>query len=1030
VGLGEGLDEYNPTTGIFTHYRHLANDPQSLGSGNVNCILEDHQGRLWVGTQNGLDLLDKKTEKFIHYRYESGNPKSLSNNFIWNIYEDHAGVIWIAAGYPFFKRNPLDGSGLNRMNPDGSFTHYLHDPKDPNSLISNSVRAMFEDSRGVFWIGTSGDGLHTMDRKTGRFERYPYNPKKPDQLSRPPLKKDKFAFDNDQVTFITEDPSGSIWMGTMWSGLNRYDTATKKITHYEGSNGFPDSSGWNAYVSRDGILWISTQQNNLFRVGPFAKTINNMNHGVPTASFLEDKDGFLWAGTDGNGLLQFDVQGKLVRHFQEPGILKYKFIENRVNCLSQSSKDSIWLGTGDDNPVIFNTITKQFYSFSLGLNIRDLNRSGIWSIFRDKEGFRWFATGHGIVRYSDKDGSLKRYRPDEKDSGSIGANRTISFLEDRSGGFWVGTVEAGVNRLNRQTDHFRHYLPGLNGICLYQDTKGTIWAGTNNGLFQYNEQEDRFFPFFDPQSEFNTELIFSIIEDNAKNLWVTTRSAILKLNPERDKILVYASKFGIPRGSISANAIYKTREGKILIGNDHGFYSFFPEELDKAAPPSEIIITGLFINNRLVLPGQKSPLQRPVEELEDLILQYDQNNFAFNFASIDYQAPEKIKYYTMLEGYDDTWREAVGEKSSYYFNVSSGRKYIFHVKAINLDGEEIHKTVTIQINPPWWETWWFRITAIFFAAAMLYGLQYRSRHLKKRNILLEHKVMQRTDELNNSLAELKTTQDQLIQAEKMASLGELTSGIAHEIKNPLNFINNFSEINLELITEIEEKTPTTDEPSQAEISPIIKTLKKNSEKINHHSKRIDGIVKGMLQHSRLGNANKEPVNINTLCDESLKLAYHGFRAKEKTFSASFETRFDPDLPMVMVMPQDLGRVLLNLMNNAFYAVNEKKIRNSSQSTADDPQAESSYNPTVIVSTRRSGDKLIITISDNGMGIPPEIINKIFQPFFTTKPTGEGTGLGLSMSYDIISKSHGGEIRAKSKVDVGTDFEIILPIQQN
>jgi len=282
--------------------------------------------------------------------------------------------------------------------------------------------------------------------------------------------------------------------------------------------------------------------------------------------------------------------------------------------------------------------------------------------------------------------------------------------------------------------------------------------------------------------------------------------------------------------------------------------------------------------------------------------------------------------------------------------------------------------------------------------------------------------------LNNSLAELKVTQNQLIQAEKMASLGELTSGIAHEIKNPLNFIKNFCELNMELIAEIEEdQIRNLDGNNQAAVESIIKTLKKNSEKINHHGNRIDGIVRGMLQHSRLGNATREPVNINSLCDDSLKLAYNGFKAKEKTFDASFETRFDPEIPSLMAVPQDMGRVLLNLINNAFYAVHDRKKQQHPGSLNEKLQADSLYKPTVVVSTKKCDNKILITVSDNGRGIPSGIINKIFQPFFTTKPTGEGTGLGLSMSYDIITKGHNGEIRVKSEEGTGTDFEILFPV---
>ena len=282
--------------------------------------------------------------------------------------------------------------------------------------------------------------------------------------------------------------------------------------------------------------------------------------------------------------------------------------------------------------------------------------------------------------------------------------------------------------------------------------------------------------------------------------------------------------------------------------------------------------------------------------------------------------------------------------------------------------------------------------------------------------------------IEKAYQELQTTQDQLVQREKMASLGELTSGIAHEIKNPLNFINNFCELNMELITEIEEQQiPNPDKENQDQLNSLINTLKNNSAKINQHGKRIDGIVKGMLQHSQTGSITKEAVNINSLCDESLRLAYHGFRAKEKNFSASFETRFDPDLPDTMVIPQDLGRVMINLINNAFYTVNEKKKKYQSDESPDTPEMESLYKPSVVVSTKKIENKICITVSDNGMGIPTRINNKIFQPFFTTKPTGEGTGLGLSMSYDIIVKSHGGELRAKSNEGLGTDFEIVLPV---
>ncbi len=284
--------------------------------------------------------------------------------------------------------------------------------------------------------------------------------------------------------------------------------------------------------------------------------------------------------------------------------------------------------------------------------------------------------------------------------------------------------------------------------------------------------------------------------------------------------------------------------------------------------------------------------------------------------------------------------------------------------------------------------------------------------LALQNETLEKQVAERTSALQQSLENLKSTQAQLIQSEKMASLGELTAGIAHEIQNPLNFVNNFSEVNKEMI---EEATEEIDKGNVDEVKNILIDIKDNSEKINHHGKRADAIVKGMLQHSKQTKGIKEPTDINALCDEYLRLSYHGMRAKAKNFNADIKTEFDDSIGKINIVPQDIGRVLLNIINNAFYATNERK------KTADE-----NYKPFVSVQTKKINDKVEIKVVDNGNGIPQNIIDKIFQPFFTTKPTGQGTGLGLSLSYDII-KAHGGEIKVETKEGEGSEFVIQLLI---
>jgi signal transduction histidine kinase len=277
----------------------------------------------------------------------------------------------------------------------------------------------------------------------------------------------------------------------------------------------------------------------------------------------------------------------------------------------------------------------------------------------------------------------------------------------------------------------------------------------------------------------------------------------------------------------------------------------------------------------------------------------------------------------------------------------------------------------------------------------------------------KNEIEQQKKQVEESMEQLQSTQSQLIQAEKMASLGELTAGIAHEIQNPLNFVNNFAEVNTELIHELKKEIEPAGIISANE---LIEDIKTNSEKITHHGNRADAIVKGMLQHSRKTSGQKELTDINALCDEYLRLSYHGLKAKDKSFNAEFETNFDAALAPISIIPQDIGRVILNLINNAFYAVNARQKM----------EQDSGYKPLVTLTTSKQGDQVVIEVADNGTGMPEQVKEKIFQPFFTTKPTGEGTGLGLSLSYDIVTKGHGGSINVSTSTNQGTVFSVQLP----
>jgi len=313
----------------------------------------------------------------------------------------------------------------------------------------------------------------------------------------------------------------------------------------------------------------------------------------------------------------------------------------------------------------------------------------------------------------------------------------------------------------------------------------------------------------------------------------------------------------------------------------------------------------------------------------------------------------------------------------------------------------------------------------FITIATTFFIAYK-REQKGKNLVNVQKK-----EIETTLSELKSTQAQLIHSEKMASLGELTAGIAHEIQNPLNFVNNFSDVNRELIEELKNEKSNLKSEEQHE---ILNDIDQNLEKISFHGRRADAIVRGMLQHSRTSSGQKELTDINALADEYLRLAYHGLRAKDKSFNAKLETDFDPSVGRINIVAQDIGRVILNLINNAFYAISDKaKLQSANLPT---PQGvlrtgQADYDPQVIIQTKRmsgktNGERVEISVSDNGNGIPKNIVDKIFQPFFTTKPTGEGTGLGLSLAHEIV-KAHGGELKVETKEGEGTKFIIVIPI---
>ena len=1024
---GQGLDRFDPSTNTFKHYRHDPQDPNSLSNDMVSAILVDHLGNIWVGTDEGLDLLDPETGNFLHYRHKENDSTSLSHNVVRSLYEDRSGVLWIGTGFAY-DPDSKEG-GLNRFDREsGSFQRYVHDPKNPGSLISNKVRAILEDSHGNFWVGTDGDGLHSMDRETGEFTRYTHDPNQPNKLSRPPLDG---VFDH--ITFLLEDKAGKIWMGLENAGLRKFDPITHSITQFgnetkdfkflvnnEDWKSFARSNSvWCAYASDDGLLWMSTQSSSNFY------KIDLNNNYIPSypddaiiggvRSFLEESPSVFWKATSTNGLVREDPEAGTSKRYVHDPKNKNSISDNNINSIFKDHLGQLWIGT-DFGLNKFDPFSETFTQYLPDAeDPESISDGNITVIYEDSKFNLWLGTEGGLVLMNQNTGSFLHYRNIPADQTSLSGNILTSLVEDEQGYLWIGVIDngAGINRFEPITQTFKRYLEGLAVISLLVDDRNVLWAGTSGGLYRYDKETDLF------ENANITSSITEVINDLDDNLWLHTTDGIIKYDQQFGNTIQYGEQNGVH--GIDEYATYgipyRKSDGTIFIGGwgiIYGFHAFHPDKLWISRDTSRLYSTDFLINGESALTGNGINPGEFVKGSSDINLKHNQNVFAIQFTGIDYRNPGSNRLLYMLENYDSNWMITNGERPASYFKVPPG-EYIFRIKAQNSSsGIWSEKNINLTIFPPWWATWW---AYCIYTLVLAIGIWFVHRYQKARVIRSEREKAQRKElaqakEIEKAYDKLQTTQSQLIQSEKMASLGELTAGIAHEIQNPLNFVNNFSEVNKELLVEMNEEIQ---KGNFDEVKALAKYVTDNEEKITFHGKRADTIVKGMLQHSRSSSGIKEPTDINALADEYLRLAYHGLRARDKSFNAKFETAFEEGIGKVNVIPQDIGRVILNLITNAFYAVNER--RNLEQK---------GYEPTVTVSTKKENNKVIVTVQDNGKGIPDSVKKKIFQPFFTTKPTGQGTGLGLSMSYDIVTKGHGGKLAVESEIDKGTTFTISLP----
>jgi signal transduction histidine kinase/ligand-binding sensor domain-containing protein len=1008
-----GLHCLDTKTGTFKHFSNKPNDLNSLSSAAINSILKDKKGILWVGTSSGLNRLeDINTGKFTRFQHNNNIQYSLSNDDINILYEDKKGILWIGTK-----------GGLNRFDSaNEQFKKYSNEPNNPNSLINDKVKAIFEDSKGSFWVSTEGDGLHTMNRANGVFQRHTYDPLQPNKLSGPPLKAGRDY--TDVKAFIKEDGARRIWIGNDL-GICFFNYKTGKTIHFDIEKNYNNIEISTAFISKDSLLWISTKDS-LYQFDPYFKKLVFKATNLPFSVMQRESSDVTWflSGTE------------LIRRDSKTGAIKaYSHNPNNPKSLSPFSKggylnkqfsvgkkNKIWIGTNAEGLDCFDKQTELVIHLKHDANNPNSIMSNYVDFVHEDGDNLWIGTEKGLDLLLLNTGKIVHFQSigDSLNSNNVSISAVFTENKDK---VWIG-ANGGLTQLNPFTGKIKNYLKGIPINSILNDAFGIIWLGTDFGLYKYDADADKFSLFKVPYKQTISDRVDDVQEDERKNLWIGSNNTIFKINPTRDFIKILDTD----NGTITSNT-YVTNS-KILFVKGKGYYAINEGDVRGNPFAPQISISDLQIVGKLSNNGGGS--RSPFSVERELILKYNENVFSFNINAIHYSNPADNRVLFKLENYDPDWRPTDGEKRASYINVPPG-EYLFQVKAFNSSGVWLEEKYLIIITPPWWKSVW---AYLFYAVALLLSIRvyshYRSQKLKEENILLEEKVVQRTNELaqkstelEKSLTDLQSTQAQLIQSEKLASLGELTAGIAHEIQNPLNFVNNFSELSVDLIKEIQEERQKTKENRDEELeNELLADLSSNQEKINHHGKRASNIVKGMLEHSRASTGAKEPTDINAIIKETLPLSYNAMRAKDKGFEAEYNINTDEKVDKIEAFPQDIARVLINLFSNAFYAVNQKK------QVADSLPLSEKYTPSVSVTTQRLRNSIEIRIKDNGTGMPEGVRAKVFQPFFTTKPTGQGTGLGLSLAYDIVTKGHGGSLEVESTEGIGSEFIITLPFKTN
>jgi len=1073
-GTHHGLQRYDGKT--FTNFVSKENDSTGLSHNYINDFCEDSLGNIWIATSIGLNRYIRKKDEIQRYKWKgqfAGKFDDLSMSKVL-MDETDKSILWISS-LPggLIKVNLLTDSVTVYPIPDqnnGWVQGLIHHPSQKGKILVGATNAyVFDVASGQFdelfalqqkndlwnhrindfvldpsdnnvlWCATgdiwgrgSNGGLLRYNLKTGESKLF-------SQKNRPGEVPDVHIL---QVCF---HESNKLWVGTRNYGVLLYDLDQDRFFNYQ-YNEYDEGSFTtenairSMLLDRSGTMWFGTWGDGISVLSPALQKFAHYKHlpgikdGLPDnwiTGITEDSQGNIWIGTKAGGLAKFDPDEKTFEHhlqeFTEP-----EDHPTEITYVYYDSRDKLWIGTYADALYRYDPVTRIKTHYPKGPGSVSQKRiSAITELVPGEILISTYGGGLNIYRYNSK--TFKQFMNDPEDPTSIPDNQIwLPFLGDDGNYYFGGNSSDGIIRFNPKTEKFSQPLirQELNNFLVsLRNSQGRVFVSAlSRGLSEIIIGDTISVVTMTDDSGNPITGTEGAVIDKRDRLWLGSSNGLQKYDLETRRLVKYDPDDGLQGYDFYRFAAYRSSSGTMYFGGLNGLNTFNPEEIQLSNYKPPVVFTGFKVFGEELEIGPDSPLEKNILLTEKIELAHAQNDFSISFSGLDYSNPHKIQYKYQLVNHDDDWKIAGNFGVAGYTNMDPG-KYTFQVVSTNADGvwnDEV-KSLEIIINPPWWQTTTAYVIygLLFIMVVIVLDRVQRKRLKEKERAQTRERELEQAKEIEKAYNDLKLTQQQLIHAEKMASLGELTAGIAHEIQNPLNFVNNFSDVSVDLIEEMKEELV---EGNTVELNSIATDLQQNLGKIHHHGERASSIVRGMLEHSRAGDGKKEPTDLNAMADEYIRLAYHGIRAKDTSFNADFKTDLDENLPKVNAIGQDIARVVLNLINNAFFACAERS--RSAASAEASAKADSDYKALVTISTKKLDEMVEIKVTDNGGGIPADIIDKIFQPFFTTKASGEGTGLGLSLSYDIITKGHNGELKVETKENEGTTFIISLPINLN